>query len=239
MRSIVPAVAALIATAVGLSAEMATAQEIGAVRQRTFNGAVGLPPGGEERDLLFNNDVFAEERVSTDGSATTSLQFLDNTRLKVGSNSTLVLDRFVYDPDTETGELAITFGKGIFRFVTGEINKNGIRLNTPTASMTVRGTDVIIEVKPDDTTLISVIEGTVDVVPCGGEPRAPGTGQSVIVPASCTSTEQVEGRITRNDPGVSDGSASFGSTTGNGSREREPRERKTGSPNGPNNSPSP
>lgn len=227
MRRIVPVVAALIATAMGLSAGTALAQEIGDVRQRTFNGAVGVPPGGEERELLFNNDVFAEERVSTDDSATTALQFLDDTRLKVGSNSTLVLDRFVYDPDTQTGELAITFGKGIFRFVTGEINKDGIVLKTPTASMTVRGTDVIIEVMADDTSLISVVDGIVDIVPCGGEPRTPGSGQSVIVPASCTSTQQVEGRITSDDPGVGDGSPSFDRSPGNGGREHELRDRKS------------
>ena len=49
----------------------------------------------------------------------------------IGGASTVVLDRFVYDPDAGTGEAAISFSKGIFRFVTGGIkNKEAVQLHT-------------------------------------------------------------------------------------------------------------
>ena len=52
-----------------------------------------------------------------------------------------VLDRFVYDPDTHQGDVAISFAKGAFRFIRGEIkNKQNVTLRTPTASMVIRGT---------------------------------------------------------------------------------------------------
>lgn len=193
-----------------VAAGAAQAEEIGAVRQRDYNGALGTPPGDAERRLLFNNDIFAEETVSTGPEATTSLQFLDQTRLKVGTSSTVVLDRFVYDPDSQTGEIAITFGKGIFRFVTGEIkNKEGIVLKTPTATMSVRGTDATIDVRDDNTTLVYVHDGAVPITPCGGDPLEPTSGQTAIIAGDCTGASVAEGNRTRNDPGVDDGSGAF------------------------------
>lgn len=199
---------AMAATAVAIGT--APAAEIGAVRQRDYNGALGTPPGEGERRLLFNNDIFAEETVVTDAEATTSLQFLDQTRLKVGTNSTVVLDRFIYDPETQTGEIAITFGKGIFRFVTGEIrNKEAIVLKTPTATMSVRGTDATIDVRDDNTTLVYVHDGAVPITPCGGDPLEPQSGQTAIIAGDCTGASLAEGNQTRNDPGVEDGSGAF------------------------------
>lgn len=208
VRNMVFVVSIAAAGAIGGSTGMAA--EIGAVQQREYNGALGTPPGEPARRLLFNNDIFAEETVATDESATTSLQFLDDTRLKVGTNSTLVLDRFVYDPETQTGEIAITFGKGIFRFVTGEIkNKEAIILKTPTATMSVRGTDATIEVRDDNTTLVYVSDGAVPITPCGGEPLEPQGGQTAIIAGDCSGASIAEGNHTRKDPGVGDGSGAF------------------------------
>jgi len=199
-----------IAAAAGGAGFASMAAEIGAVQQRQYNGALGTPPGDSARELFFNNDIFQEETVATDATATTSLQFLDNTRLKVGSSSTVVLDRFVYDPDTQTGEIAITFGKGIFRFVTGEIkNKEAIVLKTPTATMSVRGTDATIDVREDNTTLVYVHDGAVPIDPCGGDDLVPETGQTAIVAGDCSGAQLVQGDATRNDPGVDDGSGAF------------------------------
>lgn len=199
-----------IAAASAGGAMAGTAAEIGAVRQRDYNGALGTPPGEGAQRLLFNNDIFSEETVATNASATTSLQFLDNTRLKVGTSSTVVLDRFVYDPETQAGEIAITFGKGIFRFVTGEIrNQEAIILKTPTATMSVRGTDATIDVRDDNTTLVYVNDGAVPIDPCGGEPLVPETGQTAIVAGDCSGARLVQGDATRNDPGVDDGSSAF------------------------------
>jgi FecR protein len=201
---------ASIVAAAGGAGSAGMAAEIGAVQQRAYNGALGTPPGESERKLLFNNDIYAEETVATDAAATTSLQFLDSTRLKVGTSSTVVLDRFVYDPDTQTGAIAITFGKGIFRFVTGAIkNKEAIVLKTPTATMSVRGTDATVEVRDDNTTLVYVHDGAVPIDPCGGEPVEPQSGQTAIVAGDCSGTQVVDGDQTRGDPGVADGSPAF------------------------------
>jgi hypothetical protein len=58
---------------------------------------------------------------------------------------------------------------GVFRLITGDIkNKDAVKLTTPTTSLTIRGTKFILAVAADGTTIHGVLEGAVDVAPCGG-----------------------------------------------------------------------
>ena len=114
----------------------------GSVVQRDFNGARGIRVASTAADdLIFERDVFAGETVKTSSSASTVIRFADKTQIQVGANSTIVLDKFVYDPSSGTGDAAIKFGTGVFRFITGDIkNKDAVKLSTPTTSLTIRGT---------------------------------------------------------------------------------------------------
>src|SRR5262245_66107024 len=73
--------------------------EIGAVLQRDYTGALGQRFGGEERELFFDLPVYSNETVTTSTSANTALLFLDETKIQVGENSKIVLDKFIYDPN--------------------------------------------------------------------------------------------------------------------------------------------
>lgn len=161
--------------------------QIGAVGQREFLGAVGTRVSGEARDLTFDEAVFADERVDTNADGSTNLVFLDRTNLYVGAHSSVVLDKFVYDPASGNGDVAIDFAKGAFRFVTGQIkSKQNVSLRTPTATMTIRGTELVIFILDDGTTEVNVIDGAVDVQACrGGAARRVERGQSILVSATC------------------------------------------------------
>ena len=74
----------------------------------------------------------------------TSIEFVDETRIDVTENSKLVIDEFVYDPNTKTGALAVKAGFGTVRYASGQIAKNSkqnVKISTPTAVVGVRGTD--------------------------------------------------------------------------------------------------
>ncbi|MBL4870012.1 MAG: FecR domain-containing protein [Robiginitomaculum sp.] len=76
-----------------------------------------------------------------------SLQVLlkDQTIFTVGADCLLTIDKFVYDPATNQNQLAANVTKGMFRFMSGNISKSGanaVTIDTPVASMGVRGTMV-------------------------------------------------------------------------------------------------
>lgn len=167
------------------AAAQATESEIGYVSQQAYYGATGQRVSGEVENLRHRTDVWSNEIVRTGGQAITTLLFLDRTTLYVSNNSEVVLDRFVYDDETETGQAAINFTKGTFRFVTGKMtNKDGFELRTPTAAIGIRGTDFKVSVAPNGTTTVSVLAGEVALssLAGGGETNL-SAGQSATANA--------------------------------------------------------
>jgi hypothetical protein len=72
------------------------------------------------------------------------ITFDDNTKVQVNENSKLVIDDFVYDANKKTGKLALNMALGTVRYASGQIAKNDpqkVALNTPSATISVRGTD--------------------------------------------------------------------------------------------------
>jgi hypothetical protein len=66
--------------------------------------------------------------------------------MTIGPNSDLTIDRFVYDPNTGTGQLAMTATKGVMRYVGGRLSKheNAVTIRTNVALIGVRGGIVLV-----------------------------------------------------------------------------------------------
>lgn len=70
--------------------------------------------------------------------------FVDDTKVQVNEGSKLVIDDFVYDPNKKVGKLALNMAQGTVRYASGQIAKTNpasVAVNTPTATVAVRGTD--------------------------------------------------------------------------------------------------
>jgi hypothetical protein len=159
--------------------------EIGQVFAREFRGAEGTRTTGETRELRWHGPVYAEETVRTEAGENTELEFVDQTHLSVGANSEVVLDSFVYDPGQGTGDAVITFGKGVFRFVSGEMNKDGYKLNTPSATLAVRGTIFQLLIDAVNNVIVYVEQGAVEIYPCNNEQGLVEAGESAFITARC------------------------------------------------------
>jgi hypothetical protein len=168
------------------SAEVAL---IGEVVQRTYRGATAEGPEAMH-PIYFRNEVYSQELVKTGTKGSTELQFLDNTRLVVGPNGAVKLDEFVYDPASATGGGTISLQVGAFRYQSGELkNKENVKLVTPTATMTIRGTHLLIFVAADGATEVNVIEGAVDVLACNTPSTvSANAGQRVNINSGCATS---------------------------------------------------
>ena len=104
--------------------------------------------GGEELLVDKGTGVESMDTVKT-ANGRTAIQFVDNTRVDVTEHSKLLIDEFVYDPNTKTGALSIKAALGTVRYASGQIAKNSrqnIKIRTPTATIAVRGTDFSMSV---------------------------------------------------------------------------------------------
>ena len=83
-----------------------------------------------------------DEAITKDGRM--AITFLDDSIVKLTEHSQLLIDEYIYDPDPSKAKMALTFGLGTARFITGNLNridKQNITLKTPTANIAIRGTD--------------------------------------------------------------------------------------------------
>jgi len=121
----------------GVEAQAANAGVTAAVNQN----AKSIPPGGGVRTVVLGANVVQDERIETDGAGLVQILLADGTTFTVGPNSSLVIDRFVYDPDADTAEVAASLGRGVFRFIGGRTSKTegGVTLNTPVGTVGIRG----------------------------------------------------------------------------------------------------
>jgi hypothetical protein len=103
--------------------------------------ATSRPPGGDASTLRIGKSVVYNERIDTSGSGQVQVLLLDGSTFTVGPGSSLVIDKFVYNPSSGKGALVASFSKGALRFVGGKLSKNepGVKVNTPAGALTVRG----------------------------------------------------------------------------------------------------
>lgn len=176
--------------------------QVGVVALQDSREAHGQRVGGEQRQLLFMLPVYSSETVTTGPAGSTALQFLDDTRLQLGAQASVVLDEFAYDPRDRDGRLALTLGQGIFRYVSGDLPKQGISIRTPSASIAVRGTRMIIFVDQDDSTAAYVLDGLALFQGCDGSSYTVGGRQTARVLGDCSDSALSSGRGVPQDPAV-------------------------------------
>ena len=116
---------------------------IGDVILHEGNGVIERKDQGEEVITALDIDVFSYDIVKT-GNGKTAIEFIDMTRVDVTEHSKLVIDEFVYDPNTQKGSLSLKASLGTVRYASGQIAKTSpteVLIKTPTATIGVRGTD--------------------------------------------------------------------------------------------------
>jgi hypothetical protein len=106
-----------------------------------------------------NTGVEMNDTVVT-AKAKAKLTFEDNTTVNITEQSKLVIDDFVYDPKKGSGKLAMKVVMGTARYASGQIAKNNpqsVNVQTPTATVAVRGTDFSMTVDELGRSLIMLL----------------------------------------------------------------------------------
>ena len=99
------------------------------------------------RDVIsseLNSDIESNDSVVT-ARARAQITFKDDTKVQITEQSKLVIDDFVYDPNkSDAGKIGLKIAMGTARYASGQIAKNNpqqVKVETPTATIAVRGTD--------------------------------------------------------------------------------------------------
>ena len=97
--------------------------------------------------LNMGDNVEKNDVVQSVSNSTVGITFIDGTVFGLSSNARMVLNEMVYDPNGSNNSSLISLVAGTISFVAGETAKHGdMKVDTPVATMGIRGTAVLCEI---------------------------------------------------------------------------------------------
>jgi hypothetical protein len=200
-RARVIGLVALLAAAA--AAQPAAAEVAGAVvALRVW--AYGTPPDTARRDLFLQDDVYARELLETVPQGALHVRLRDDSMLRLGSATSVVVDEFVYAPDTDTSTLLASITKGVCRFISGKATKHRLEVSTPAATIAARGTEFSVWIKPDGSTTVWVQRGQVEITPRDGSAATIVNAGEIVLAPIAGGGVQLNAPRPSPDPGIAD-----------------------------------
>ncbi len=127
------------------------------------NQAADVGRNGGQLMLREQAPVFMGDVIKTGPVGEAQIRLADDTRLVVGPNSLMTIDRFVFSNNGSSAkQVSLNAVRGAFRFITGNSNHDAYTITTPTATIGVRGTGIDFTVDPIGTSL-AVLNGSADL----------------------------------------------------------------------------
>lgn len=95
---------------------------------------------GTRSDLKLRDPIIRNAELATADRGALEVTFVDGSKLTMGQNSRLTVDEYVYSGPGGGGKQTLRYTKGLFRFVSGSIPKENVKIETPTVTIGIRGT---------------------------------------------------------------------------------------------------
>ena len=117
--------------------------EIGEISELRGNGEILRQSEGDKLLAKLALDIFSYDDIRT-GNGRIAVKFVDESIIRLTEHSKIIIDEYIYDPDPSKSKLALRMASGTARFITGalgKIDKQNIKIRTPSATVAVRGTD--------------------------------------------------------------------------------------------------
>jgi hypothetical protein len=142
--------------ALGLLITCSAWADIGSVTESS--GTAIIKRGKDTIQIVKGTEIKTNDKIETKNGKV-KIVFKDDTNVTVTESSSLIIDDFVYDPKSGAGKLGLKAAAGTVRYVSGSIAKDpkNVKINTPTASIAVRGTDFVMAVSETGSSMIMLM----------------------------------------------------------------------------------
>ena len=118
-------------------------ESIGGVFEQVGSPGSISRTSGERLIAELDTDIQSMDEVET-VNGRLKLKFVDDTQVSLTEHTYMIINEYVYDPDPSKSRMALDFVQGTARFATGGLGlvpKENIVVQTPTATIGIRGTD--------------------------------------------------------------------------------------------------
>ncbi|KAA0910713.1 FecR domain-containing protein [Pusillimonas sp. ANT_WB101] len=146
------------------------------------------------RTLAKDDGIENGSRIETAANGRVQMRFTDGGLVSLMPDSTFSVDDYAYQEGADDGSLVFGLLRGGLRTMTGAIGKTrheGYQLNTPVATLGIRGTQFTVVLNPPDTLRVHVGEGKVVITNASGTLEVPAGRNAVVTLGSAPEfTEQ-------------------------------------------------
>jgi hypothetical protein len=114
--------------------------------------------GAQSGSAKVGDSVYLGDVVATGSDGRVGITFTDGTAFDLSPNARMVMNEFIYDPNSKSNSSLLSLTKGTFTFVAGKVAKSGdMKVNTPVATMGIRGTTPRVEIAEDGSVKFSTL----------------------------------------------------------------------------------
>lgn len=126
--------------------------------ERTAAVPVQVSAGGRKGEAHIGDQVYQGDIVETASDGTIGIRFLDGTSFNLSKNARIELNDFVYNPKGAGNSTLLSLQKGTLTFIAGTVARIGdMKVETPVATMGIRGTAPRVEILEDGTVKFSTL----------------------------------------------------------------------------------
>ena len=114
-----------------------------------LKGEVNVERESKIQELLLKDEIFKNDQISTLNNSRTQLLLNDETIITIGENSIFKVDEYLFNEEKDSS-LKMNFFNGTFKIISGKIGKlnpNNFKLQTKTASIGIRGTEILLQLE--------------------------------------------------------------------------------------------
>lgn len=116
-----------------------------------MTGSASVIRNGVSVELHIGDAIQKGDVVQTGSDSSIGMTLVDGSAFGMTSNARMVINEMIYDPNGSSNSSLISLVQGTITFVAGQTAKNGnMRVDTPVATMGIRGTAVLVEISAND-----------------------------------------------------------------------------------------
>ena len=116
-----------------------------------MSGSASVIRNGVSIELHIGDAVQKGDVIQTGSDSSIGMTFIDGSAFGMTSNARMVLNEMIFDPNGSSNSSLMSLVQGTVTFVAGHTAKNGnMRVETPVATMGIRGTAVLVEIGAND-----------------------------------------------------------------------------------------
>ena len=137
-----------------------------------------LDRNGNKGYLEQGGEVVLGDVITTGATGQVQILFQDGTKIAISQNSSLVIERILFNSSGTAKEFTVNAVGGAFRFLSGNSNSSAYSIRTSQATMGIRGTEFDFAASPRGAVQVATFSGEVEL--CSR------SGQCVRIPGGCS-----------------------------------------------------